>query len=62
MLNCVCHARHAIFIAEVANIDIYGSTGLVRLRIVNKQGFKSILQQYDSIFAVVQRRFFQAIG
>lgn len=42
MLYSVSHAGHAILIAKVANIDIEGGTGLVRLRIMNQESLEVI--------------------
>jgi hypothetical protein len=37
MFNCVRHTWHVRLIAEVAHIDIHGSTCLIRVRIVHQQ-------------------------
>lgn len=35
MLYGMSHSWHIIFIREVANIDIHGSTGLIGVRVMN---------------------------
>lgn len=37
MLDSVSHTRHVVGIAEAANVDVHGGTGLVRVRVVDQQ-------------------------
>jgi hypothetical protein len=58
----MCHARHAILVAEVADIDIKGCTGLVCLGVMDEESLELIRQADDAIVAVVERGLLQVVG
>ena len=43
VLDSVSHARHGLLVAEIANVDIQGSTGFICLRVMNEQSLKLIV-------------------
>lgn len=55
MFDGVGHARHAVLIAEAADVDVQGCTGLVRVRIVNEEGLEAIVEAYDAVLPVIER-------
>ena len=62
MLDSMGHARHVIVVGEVPYVDVDRGTGLVCIRVMDKQSFELVRQPDDSIRAVVNRRFLQAIS
>lgn len=61
MFHSVGHAGHVVFVAEVADIDVEGGTGLVRLGIVDKQGLELVVEADDTIVAVVERGLLETV-
>ena len=61
MLDGVRHSWHAIYVAEVSNVDVEGGASLVRLGVMNQQSLEVVLEPNDTIIAVVQGRLLQAV-
>ena len=47
--------------AEIANVHVEGSTGLVRVRVMNQQSFKLVVELDDSVVSVIERGLLQAV-
>ena len=61
MLDGMGKPRHVLFIAEIANVHVEGSTGLVRVRVMNQQSFKLVVELDDSVVSVIERGLLQAV-
>lgn len=55
MLDCMCHTRHILRVAEAADVDVHGCSGLVCLGIMDEQCFQVISELYNSVFSIVKQ-------
>lgn len=50
----MCHARHFIFVAEAAHIDVQGSTRFVGLGVMGEKGHEPVAKTDYAIVAIVK--------
>lgn len=62
MFNSMSHSWHIALIAEVTNIDVKGSAGLVCFGVVHKEGFELVGQANNSVGSIIYRWCFQLVG
>jgi hypothetical protein len=61
MLDSMGKARHVLLIAEIANVHVEGSTGLVCVRVMNQQSLELIVELDDSVVSVIEGWLLQAV-
>lgn len=54
MSYSICHARHFIFVAEAAHIDVQGSTSFVGLRVMAEKGHEPVSKTNYAIVTIVK--------
>lgn len=54
MFYGVGHTGHSSLIAEVADIDIQGGTGLVGIRVMDEKSLELIIKTDDAVLAIIK--------
>lgn len=53
MFHSVGHSRHSVLVAEVPDMDVEGSTGLVGVGVMDEQGLEPVLQADYAVVAII---------
>ena len=56
MFNSMGHAWYIRLVAEVSNIDVHGSAGLIRLGIMDEEGLQLVRKADYAIGPIIQGR------